>query len=187
MQEFEKDQGVSLVDPAADVEHSPIEMDPVADFEKARAAIEEQMKQLNRELEEARAARDDVGHERDLLIIQRDTARKERDKVTEDLAKAAEKIYALRRKKDNLIDEHEREKMAWRKQLHKPILWQCLAVFGFAVLSMLIGLAVSEALVDSRLGEPLAYGCLGISAFFGGIIWERLRGGCCGRRKTPAA
>ena len=175
-------------EPAPEAEHPPIEMDPVADFEKARSAMEDQIRQLNEELCKTREAHMAEKQERDLLIIQRDTARKERDKLNEKLnenmAKAEEKIYALRRQADKLIDGHEREMEAMWKKLHKPILWPCLCVFGFAVLSMLIGQTVENGLVASRLGEPLGYGCLAAATFFGGIIWERLGGGICGRKRV---
>ena len=173
---------------APETEHPPIEMDPVAGFEKARAAMETQIRQLNEELVKTREARMAEKQERDLLIIQRDAARKERDKLNEKLnenmAKAEEKIYALRRHADKLIDGHERELTAMWKKLHKPILWPCICVFGFAVLSMLIGQTVENGLMASRLGEPLGYGCLAAATFFGGIIWERLGGGICGRKRV---
>lgn len=184
MQELEIDREMYPVEPVEDAEHPPIEMDPVADFENARAAMEAQIRQLNEELEKTRDARMAEKQERDLLIIQRDTARKERDKATDDLAKAAEKIYGMHRQVDKLIEGHKRELEAMQRKLNKPILWPCICIFGFAILSMLIGMAVDQALVASRLGEPLSYGCLGISAFFVGIIWERLGGGICGRKRV---
>ena len=134
---------------APEAEHPPIEMDPVADFEKARAAMEAHIRQLNEELCKTREAR-----------------------------------MAEKQERDKLIDGHEREMTAMWKKLHKPILWPCLCVFGFAVLSMLIGQTVENGLVASRLGEPLGYGCLAAATLFGGIIWERLGGGICGRKRV---
>lgn len=164
--------------------HQPIEMDPVADFEKARAAMEAQIHQLNEELNKTREAWIEEKQERDLLIIQRDTARKEREQAQQDCKRAEEKIYAMRRSADRMIDSHERELENLRKKLRKPILRPCLAIAGFSVLSMLIGMAVNHALVASRLGEPLGYGCIGIAAFFCGIIWERLGGWCYGGKRV---
>lgn len=189
MKELEKNRRMVPDEPIVTAEeHAPIEMDPVADFEKARAAMEAQIRQLNDELSKTREVRMAEKQERDLLIIQRDTARKERDKINEEfnenMAKAEEKIYALRRHADKLIDGHERELAAMWEKLHKPILWPCLCVFGFAVLSMLIGQTVENGLMASRLGEPLGYGCLAAATFFGGIIWERLGGGICGRKRV---
>lgn len=189
MKDLEKHREMVIGEPIVTAEeHAPIEMDPVADFEKARAAMEAHIRQLNEELEKTKDARMAEKQERDLLIIQRDTARKERDKINEEfnenMAKAEEKIYAMRRHADKLIDGHERELTAMWKKFHKPILWPCLCVFGFAVLSMLIGQTVENGLVASRLGEPLGYGCLAAATFFGGIIWERLGGGICDRKRV---
>ena len=184
MQELEMDWEMYPVEPVEDAEHPTIEMDPVADFENARAAMEAQIRQLNEELEKTKDARMAEKQERDLLKLQVDTMRKEREKADENLALAADKIYALRRQKDNLIDSHEREMEDVRRQMNKPILWPFLAVVGFVILALLVGMAVDHALVAYRLGEPLAYGCICVVALFVGIIWERLGGGICGRKRV---
>lgn len=169
---------------APEAGHPPIEMDPVADFEKARAAMEEQMKQLNRELEAERSARAEAEHVNEMLKIQVEATRKEREKALEDLEQAAEKIYNMRRQSDKQNERHDREMASIRKQLHKPILWPCLTIAGFAFFAMLLGMAVDRALVASILGEPLGYGCICVCTFFGGIVWERTGGWICGRRKA---
>ena len=173
MQEFENDREMYPVEPVEGAEHPPIEMDPVADFENARAAMEAQIRQLNEELEKTRDARMAEKQERDALKLQVDTVQKEKEALTkqadDDMKKADKKICKLQRRIDELT--------------HKPILWPLLAIVGAIILAVLIGLAVDRALVASRLGEPLSYGCICVAAFFVGIIWERLGGGRLGNRK----
>ena len=154
-------------------EHHPIEMDPMADFELARKAMEEQLQQLSEELCLEREARCEAEQARDLMGIQRDTARKERDEVAaqaeKDTMRAAEKIYALKREID--------------RRNHRPIAIPCMLIAGFAVLALLIGVAVDRALVAQILGEPLGYGAICICAFFGGIVWDRTEANNYGNKK----
>ena len=185
MKDLEKHREMVIGEPIVTAEeHAPIEMDPVEDFEKARAAMEEQMKQLNRELEAERSDRAEAEHVNEMLKIQVEATRKEREKALEDLAQAAEKIYSLRRQADKQNERHDRELVSIRKQLHKPILRPCLTIAGFAFFALLLGMAVDRALVASILGEPMGYGCLCVCTFFGGIVWDRTGGWICGRRKV---
>ena len=184
MKDLEKHREMVIGEPIVTAEeHAPIEMDPVADFEKARAAMEEQMKQLNLELEAERSARAEAEHVNEMLKIQVEATRKEREKALVDLAQAEKKIYSMRRQADKQNERHDRELDSIRKQMHKPILRPCLAIAGFSILSMLIGMAVDQALVASRLGEPLGYGCIGVAALFAGIIWERMGVWCYGSKR----
>lgn len=169
------------------LEHPPIEVDPMADFELARKAMEEQMQQLNEELCMEREARCEAEQARDLMGIQRDTARKERDEVVaqseQNAMMAGEKIYALKRQINKERDEFERERNDLRRRNHRPIAIPCMLIAGFAMLALLIGVAVDRALVAQILGEPLGYGAICICAFFGGIVWDRTEANNYGNKK----
>ena len=173
MQEFEMDREMYPVEPVDGAAHPTIEMDPVGDIEAVRNHYERVVEKLNAELAEIRDARMAEQRERDALKLQVDTVQKEKEALTkqadDDMKKADKNIYKLQRRIHELT--------------HKPILWPLLAIVGAIILAVLIGLAVDRALVASRLGEPLSYGCICVAAFFVGIIWERLGGGRLGNRK----
>lgn len=179
MQELEK---IQIPDPEANVElkHPPIEVDPVADFEIARAAMEAQMKQLNAELAEERELRKETEQDRDLIRQERKLLEYKLQKTEKE---SERKDYDLSRYRDVIRSERR----FWEKKMQKPILWPCLLIAGFAVLAMLIGVAVDHALLSHLLGEPIGYGAICACTFFGGIVWERLGGVRHGNCRKPCS
>lgn len=155
------------------VEHPPIELDPVADFERARAAMEEQLQKLNAEL----------AMEREKRMM----AEQDRDLARQDLAATSATANQWKRNCGGIAsllkqqrEESEKKQKLLREQIRKmacrPVRIQVAGMAGSAALSFLIAAAVEAQMVDHIIGEPMGYGCLVICGLFAGVLWERIGG-----------
>lgn len=111
---------------------------------------------------EANADRDKALKERDRAVAERDFARKQGTDLAKRL-KTEREIYdtTMRRLSGKTI---------------RNIRFPFILFLAFAGLALVVGLLVKGALVSQVLGEPLAYGCICVCSFFGGIVWARTEG-----------
>ena len=157
------------------IEHPPVEMDPMADVMAALAATEEQLREAEAEREKESDRRWNA--EEQLKVAQHtvETLQQENTKLQCSLEQSRKQVcdqaVALKRAlaiRDNARKEEKQKRI-------RSIMWPCILIAIFAVLSLLVSLCVDKALMSPLLGEPLGYGCICVCAFFAGIVWKALK------------
>ena len=155
--------------------HTPIEMDPVADFEKARAAMEEQLRRAHAERDKTKALHDKALMELSAATSELNRFKAANEQLRGNVADLSKKIRIMENNHKCEVRALREEVTRLRKLVERPIA-KLLVGFGAAVvLAVLVAVATHMDLVVCRLGEPLTYGLLCLACFFGGLICERCR------------
>ena len=82
----------------------------------------------------------------------------------------------------DMKEQHSREIRGYQRELNAASVKQlqsvtvpCVVIAAFAVLSLLTGMCVDRGWMVALLAELLICAFLCVAAFFGGIVWDRLK------------
>lgn len=153
---------------AAIEEHAPVEVDPVAEAEKACQAMQEQLLAMTAEKENLKSAL-----EKTALDLRNSQAA-----TSQYRANAADMGKALKREQEGRVNDRKAYEMQIneiRKFVSKPITLPIILGAASGILALLVGVCIDQDLMTCMLGDPLGAGLLAICTLFAGVVYERLR------------
>ncbi len=97
------------------------------------------------------------------------------EQALENMGKQARKIMDMKELHSREIRSYQRELNAASVKQLQSVAVPCMVIAIFAVLSLLTGMCVDRGWMVALLAELLICAFLCVVAFFGGIVWDRLK------------